>query len=417
MKTNIRRILFHTFLLSILLMGCSGEKEEDDLDFKYITNLEVLSHKVYDVKIDNFRKTIDLLFERGQDLSQVEIKLTLASHVEMVHPQTATAIYNLTGNTEISLKKNGEVTTFTVHLRYKSTAWVVSSSNWEKKDQYGNLPEYISVYKYKKDISGKLVQAYIVVADVSEGKARFKILGEKKGYHTPTQFYEANSYPKVVLNGGFFWSGTSLGLMIKNGETVSKIETVTTRKYNGADTYYYPTTGAFGMESNGTFTAQWVYHSDNTLYAYPAPAPNKAGEKPLPIPSANFPAGAVKWQPKEAISAGPLLIRKGEYKNLWENELFDEASGVGPTYNHPRSAIGYHPNGYVVFFVCEGRNKTPNTPGMTLKNVADILLELGCTEAINLDGGGSSCMLVNGQETIIPSDGKQRTITNMVAIY
>jgi len=39
------------------------------------------------------------------------------------------------------------------------------------------------------------------------------------------------------------------------------------------------------------------------------------------------------------------------------------------------------------------------------------------TEAINLDGGGSSCMLINGKETIIPSDGKQRTITNMVAIY
>ncbi len=138
----------------------------------------------------------------------------------------------------------------------------------------------------------------------------------------------------------------------------------------------------------------------------------------MPIPSAIFPEGAVKWQPKEAISAGPLLIKEGEYKNLWENELFDEASGVGPNYNHPpRSAVGYHPNGYVVLFVCEGRNKTPNTPGMTLKNVADILLELGCTEAINLDGGGSSCMLINGKETIIPSDGKQRTITNMVAIY
>jgi exopolysaccharide biosynthesis protein len=70
-----------------------------------------------------------------------------------------------------------------------------------------------------------------------------------------------------------------------------------------------------------------------------------------------------------------------------------------------------------VFFVCEGRNKTPNTPGLTLKEVADLLMDLGCTEAINLDGGGSSCMLINGQETIIPSDGKQRAITSMVAMY
>jgi exopolysaccharide biosynthesis protein len=171
------------------------------------------------------------------------------------------------------------------------------------------------------------------------------------------------------------------------------------------------------MEVNGTFTARWVYESAHTLYSYPEPSPNKAGEQPLPVPSATFPQGAVTWKPREAIGAGPLLIKNGKYQNMWENELFDEASGVGPTYNHPRSAIAYHPNGYLIFFVCEGRNKTANTPGLTLKEVADLLLDLGCSEAINLDGGGSSCMLLNGKETIIPSDGKQRTIPNTVAIY
>lgn len=414
----MKHLSFYITLFSLLIVSCSKNKSGDDFDFRYIESLDVISHKALDVKIDNFMKTVDLLVERGLDFSKVEIKLTLANNVEMVKPQTTTAIYNLTDKTEIQLKKNNEVVIFKVNVHYKSTPLVLSSSDWEKKDNFGNLPEYISVYKYKKDISGKLVQAYIAVADVSEGKAEFKILGEKQGSRTPKQFYDANSSPKIVMNGGYFWSGTSLGLMIKDGVTVSKIETVTTRKYNGTDTYYYPTTGAFGMERNGTFSAQWVYHSNNTLYAYPSPAPNKAGEKPLPIPSVNFPEGAEKWHPKEAISAGPLLIKYGKYKNLWENELFDEASGVGPIYNHPRSAIAYHPNGHIVFFVCEGRNKTPNTPGMTLKNVADILLDLGCSEAINLDGGGSSCMLVNGKETIIPSDNNgQRAVTNAVAIY
>lgn len=413
----MRHIFFRIAILSLLLLNCSDKNKENEFDFRYITKLEVLSHKALDVKIDNFRKTIDLLFERGQDFSQVEIRLTLANNVEMVAPQTATAIYDLTNKTEISVKRNGEVTTFIVNLRYKSIPFVISSNNWEKKDNFGNLPEYLSIYKYKKDISGKLVQAYIAVADVSKGKAKFKILGEKKGYHTPTQFYEANSFPKVVLNGGYFWSGTSLGLMIKNGKIISHAQPVVNRPYYGVQTPYFPTLGAFGLENNRSCTAQWVYESNNTLYAYPNPSPNIAGEMPQPRPYSDFPEGAKEWQPKEAIGAGPLLIKNGEYKNLWKNELFDEASGVGPNYNHPRSAVGYHPNGYVVLFVCEGRNKTPNTPGMTLKNVADILLELGCTEAINLDGGGSSCMLINGKETIIPSDGKQRTITNMVAIY
>ena len=61
-------------------------------------------------------------------------------------------------------------------------------------------------------------------------------------------------------------------------------------------------------------------------------------------------------------------------------------------------------------------SKTPNVPGFTLEEVAYILRDLGCLDAMNLDGGGSSCMLVNGQETIKPSDGAQRSVTTAVAI-
>jgi Exopolysaccharide biosynthesis protein related to N-acetylglucosamine-1-phosphodiester alpha-N-acetylglucosaminidase len=56
-----------------------------------------------------------------------------------------------------------------------------------------------------------------------------------------------------------------------------------------------------------------------------------------------------------------------------------------------------------VILVIQGR--TPGiAEGATLLQEAQILKDLGCTEALNLDGGGSSCMLVNGKETITPSD-------------
>ncbi|HXO73928.1 MAG TPA: phosphodiester glycosidase family protein, partial [Puia sp.] len=42
--------------------------------------------------------------------------------------------------------------------------------------------------------------------------------------------------------------------------------------------------------------------------------------------------------------------------------------------------------------------------GVTLQEEAQIMLSLGCFEALNLDGGGSSCLLINGKETIRPSD-------------
>jgi exopolysaccharide biosynthesis protein len=52
-----------------------------------------------------------------------------------------------------------------------------------------------------------------------------------------------------------------------------------------------------------------------------------------------------------------------------------------------------------------------------LQQEAKILLDLGCYEALNLDGGGSSCMLVNGKETIKPSDKEgQRPIPGVFII-
>lgn len=404
-------------LCSLLLISCSTQEDGDKVDFVYISEVKVVSPQVEDVKVDNFRKTIEILFDSKADLSAVELELTLAENVRMVNPETVRAAYDLTRETVIQLEKDNRTISFKIVVLLKSADIDISSEDWAEQHTFGTLPDYLALFKYRGELPGKSVKAYIAVADITSGKGMFRVLGEKTGSLTPAQFYQQNNQPVVVLNGGYFWSGTSLGLIIRNSQTISHAQPVVNRTYNGTQTPYYPTQGAFGMEVNGTFTARWVYESDQTLYSYPAPAPNKAGEQPLPVPSATFPQGAVAWKPTAAIGAGPLLIKNGVYQNLWENELFDEASGVGPTYNHPRSAIAYHPNGYLIFFVCEGRNKTANTPGLTLKEVADLLLNLGCSEAINLDGGGSSCMLMNGKETIIPSDGKQRTIPNIVAIY
>ena len=410
-------ILLLLFLTSFILYSCSDKEKEIADDFIYITKVDVISHKTIDIKVDNFRRTIELLMDLEEDISAVEMKLNLADNVKIINPLTVVAKYNLNNNPKILLEKRGKTVEFKIIVHFKSTPFNISLDDWEQKYSFGELPEYISVFQYKKDFPDKKANVFIGVVDISINKGKFSILGNKTGYQTPSQFYSNSSKPTIILNGGYFWSGTSLGLMIRDGITISHAQSIVNRLYQNVQTPYYPTQGAFGLDINGQYSAQWVYESNNKLYSYPTPSPNKASEKPYPIPSATFPDGAVEWKPKDAIGAGPLLIKNGIYKNLWENELFDEASGVGPTANHPRSAIAYHPNGYLVFFVCEGRNKTPYTPGLKLQEVAHILLALGCTEAINLDGGGSSCMLINGQETIKPSDGKQRTITNAIAIY
>ena len=59
---------------------------------------------------------------------------------------------------------------------------------------------------------------------------------------------------------------------------------------------------------------------------------------------------------------------------------------------------------------------TEGVPGYSTEDVANILLAFGCKEALNLDGGGSTCLLVNGLETIKPSDGGQRSVGNCIYI-
>ena len=65
--------------------------------------------------------------------------------------------------------------------------------------------------------------------------------------------------------------------------------------------------------------------------------------------------------------------------------------------------MGYTADGRLIFLVVEGRFPG-KAEGATLKQLAQMLKDIGCTEALNLDGGGSTCLLINGKETIHPSD-------------
>jgi hypothetical protein len=79
---------------------------------------------------------------------------------------------------------------------------------------------------------------------------------------------------------------------------------------------------------------------------------------------------------------------------------------------NPRTAICYNAD-YVFFVICDGR--TSQSVGMsceTLGNWAKVTLT--ATDGVNLDGGGSSTMVVNGAVMNVPSDGSERAVCNGV---
>jgi hypothetical protein len=81
----------------------------------------------------------------------------------------------------------------------------------------------------------------------------------------------------------------------------------------------------------------------------------------------------------------------------------------------PRTAIGVTATGQILLVVIDGRQPRWSR-GATLGELRATLRNLGAIDALNLDGGGSSEMVVNGEVVNRPSDGRERRITNAVLI-
>lgn len=98
----------------------------------------------------------------------------------------------------------------------------------------------------------------------------------------------------------------------------------------------------------------------------------------------------------------------GGYPILLDNKrkcAYDYASGIN--YKARRTAIGY--NDDTIFLVCV------ENPGMLFPELQDLMLDVGCKYAINLDGGGSTKMLHNGVS--VTQDATNRPVDNVVAVY
>ena len=88
------------------------------------------------------------------------------------------------------------------------------------------------------------------------------------------------------------------------------------------------------------------------------------------------------------MTAGPMLISKGTIVPQRLDRRFVYA-------RHNRTAIGLKQDGTIVMVVADGRSKH-NAEGLSLPELTRIMRWLGCRDAANLDGGGSSTMYIRG---------------------
>ncbi|HYE33171.1 MAG TPA: phosphodiester glycosidase family protein [Methylomirabilota bacterium] len=116
---------------------------------------------------------------------------------------------------------------------------------------------------------------------------------------------------------------------------------------------------------------------------------------------------------REAISGGPLLVIDGKAQKFSANES-DAYNLSTMIERHPRSAVGWN-NTHLFLVAVDGRQKNGSV-GMTLDELSAFLVELGCTAAMNLDGGGSSTLWHEGKVKNFLADGYERDVANSLLI-
>jgi exopolysaccharide biosynthesis protein len=281
--------------------------------------------------------------------------------------------------------------------------------NWKRIDTFQTqLPKGLQLFYTNDSIDGKPNIAYYIEADLNNLDLVFDVDTTFNRRLTPTEFYKKNNQPLVVVNGTFFSFKTNqnLNTIIKNGKPVSYNVPTTKGKGKDSTTQVKMYRSALGIYANRKADVAWI-QSDTTIHLTASQHPinpineNTIAKNKLKGSKRKLNRKFKTWDVETAIGGGPVLVQDGKI-NITNNEelLF---AGKGMYDKNPRTAMGYTANGKLIILVIQGRFPA-KAEGVDLVQEAVILQQLGCVEALNLDGGGSSCMLVNGKETITPSD-------------
>ena len=262
----------------------------------------------------------------------------------------------------------------------------------------------------REPLDGKPNIAYYVVADLKDKKLDFTADTTFKRRLTPKQFFDKNEMPLLVVNCSFFSFATNqnLNLVIKNKDILA-YNNPKFRKSRADSTIKIPVYGsAIGITQKRKADIAWIRSDSGKKYAMAMQVPeykristrrtNRATGESTTTKS---PDPLQTWKMRTAVGGGPVLLQNGEIEISNEEEMMFAGKAIND--KHPRTAMGYTKDQKLIILVIQGR--TPGiAEGATLTQEAQLFKDLGCWEALNLDGGGSSCMLINGKETIKVSD-------------
>ncbi len=254
-----------------------------------------------------------------------------------------------------------------------TSASTVASTAASTQDSYQDDNVSINLKEYNSN--GTTVH----VAEVSSDSQTYLKTAFAQGSYgknvTATTSDIADSVDAILAINGDYYGAREKGYVIRNGELYRNTANA------GAEDLVIYKDGSFGIINESEVSAEELLEK-----------------------------GAV-----QTLSFGPALIENGKVSVDSDDEV-GRAMG-----SNPRTAIGIKSDGTYIFVVSDGR--TDESEGLSLLELAEFMSSLGVETAYNLDGGGSSTMVFNGDIVNTPTgggigngSGSERKVSDIVYI-
>lgn len=272
--------------------------------------------------------------------------------------------------------------------RPRRSAEAPAAVRWQPVDSLNALlPEAVRVFAAQRAVPP--LRAWYVRIDEPSASVTTRIVASddaSDGRETVSSFAH-DLGACVVANGGYFAMSEvparPVGLLMTDGV----VRAPATASVERDGRRYETARAALGLGPGGVASLAWATTQDDTLYAWPAPPAHRPGRPAPPL----RPTRAQHWNVRDALSAGPMLLVDGQVRVTAAEEVF---FGTSIPEVHPRTAAGITPDGALILMVVDGRQ--PQSLGVDLQELARLMQSAGATDALNLDGGGSSALVVRG---------------------
>ena len=290
-----------------------------------------------------------------------------------------------------------------------SSDTMAQTIEWRDISEQYSLPEGIQLYEGTR--SSPALKAWYIEVDMKVATIGLVPYLAENGTETVTEFSKRIG-AIAAINGGYFGGNSSYSTVVQPGQVLSR----NVGSLNRNNRSYPVIRSAFSIAKNRDMTVDWIYHFGSTpddIYRFNQPMGYTNGSSDLPLAAPNKNTGEA-FDMYMGIGGGPILV-KGDSIHVSYNEEIFWGSGVGLSNRDPRTAVGYTADGRAILLVTDGRQVA--SQGFSLPEMAQVMIDLGCTEAINLDGGGSSQMAVTNQLINRPGGGTyQRPVTSFLAV-